>query len=231
MALLDYENCIPAPWNETKSVWNKTSSVWSIAYCDITTTFGTTKDDCGESFSSTIDSGTDSDWYSGITSYRPYTAYEPTNTTYEYLSVQYCMSEPFGGKCNVEVNNVLLGATCLSLLLKVALCALVLAKYSHQSPLTTIGDAIGSFITTPDPATRSMCTFNRWDFSKVKRNNKKGTRNNSWIGQPRRWEPLPKRLSAAVSRSTWILSYIYFVMVLIMAIVFLGLAIHSNGGL
>jgi hypothetical protein len=73
------------------------------------------------------------------------------------LEAEYCLAEPFIVPCELYVQNLMLLIVCAFCLLKAVICLVTMIRYRHQDPLITVGDAIESFIATPDPATHDMC--------------------------------------------------------------------------
>ncbi|KAM7205738.1 hypothetical protein V8F20_002971 [Naviculisporaceae sp. PSN 640] len=69
------------------------------------------------------------------------------------LRVDYCLAEPFHGQCSVGLSNQLLLAVAVCVLVKAYTCTVVIISMREQEPLVTLGDAIQSFISKPDPTT------------------------------------------------------------------------------
>ncbi|KAM7214239.1 hypothetical protein V8F06_010356 [Rhypophila decipiens] len=69
------------------------------------------------------------------------------------LRVDYCLAEPFPGQCSVGLSNQLLLAVAVCVLVKAITCMVVIVSMREQDPLVTLGDAIQSFISKPDPTT------------------------------------------------------------------------------
>jgi hypothetical protein len=75
---------------------------------------------------------------------------------------------------------------------------LYVAFGSLEDPLITIGDAVSSFLTSPDHTTRDMCLVSRKDVVKV-----------SHLGgmekfhAPKYWRPVRQRWFNAASKTRW----------------------------
>jgi len=69
------------------------------------------------------------------------------------LSVDYCLAEPDAQQCGVGVSNILLFIVVVCASTKVVTCVAIMATFRDQNRLVTLGDAIESFIVTPDSTT------------------------------------------------------------------------------
>ena len=87
-----------------------------------------------------------------------------TSTQPSYcVRVNYCLAEPVEPACTVALSRTLLIIVIVCNVVKL----LALAYTGHVSsfqPLTTIGDAIASFLTNPDPTTTGQGTLSVIDF-------------------------------------------------------------------
>ncbi|KAH6973975.1 hypothetical protein EDB80DRAFT_831233, partial [Ilyonectria destructans] len=73
------------------------------------------------------------------------------------LQVDYCLSEPFVVPCQAQVQNDAFLMVCIFCLVKAVVCLTALTRFRRHNPLITPGDAVGSFVTIPDPITENMC--------------------------------------------------------------------------
>ena len=71
----------------------------------------------------------------------------------DLLRVDYCLAEPVTQECSVGLSNVLLFAVMLCVCVKAITCSALIFAMRRQDPLVTLGDAIESFIVTPDTST------------------------------------------------------------------------------
>lgn len=71
------------------------------------------------------------------------------------LEVEYCLAEPSDGHCSIELVPEVLLIVVICNALKVACLAVILLLPRFQ-PIAIIGDAISSFLTTPDPVTQDV---------------------------------------------------------------------------
>ena len=70
----------------------------------------------------------------------------------QYFPVQYCLAQPVPEACQLGVSVIILGVVAACNLVKV-FCMYWTCARVHCEPLTTIGDAIASFLDTPDTIT------------------------------------------------------------------------------
>jgi hypothetical protein len=115
-----------------------------------------------------------------------------------YMTARYCLSEQIEGFCRTQVSNLLIFVVFLCCLGKSIFCTVAMLYLWHSRPLSTVGDAVDSFICIPDPTTEGMCTFGWRDFARNKR----------WTVSPRLWSSRKRRCSKAVPLSEWLTVYI-----------------------
>ncbi|KAH8683711.1 hypothetical protein BGZ61DRAFT_550641 [Ilyonectria robusta] len=77
------------------------------------------------------------------------------------LDLQYCLVQQFSPTCKVCVSNTLLMIVVTAAALKAILCVAALRCLSEEHPLVVPGDAIASFIRSPDRFTIGRCTLDR----------------------------------------------------------------------
>ncbi|KAK3403324.1 hypothetical protein B0T20DRAFT_429618 [Sordaria brevicollis] len=108
--------------------------------------------------------------------------------------------------CQLNVYGSFLGITVLLNLLIVLLLTSVLIFFKRPSftPLVTLGDAITSFLTDPDPVTRGACLLSKDD---VKKGNWA-----SGASQPKHWVPKPHRWFQTPSSPRWIIMGLVWVL-------------------
>ncbi|KAJ4393426.1 hypothetical protein N0V93_002636 [Gnomoniopsis smithogilvyi] len=131
------------------------------------------------------------------------------NESFNNLNVAYCLAEPAPVyKCKVGVSNALLLVVVLCTLTKVALGTLVVLKLPDSS-LVTLGDALESFISRPDPRTAGLGTFNNVDGHRIEREKRqvwdvdgllKGPR-------PRKWHFNSRRFKTVITKEVWLRTY------------------------
>ncbi|GAW23222.1 hypothetical protein ANO14919_127730 [Xylariales sp. No.14919] len=132
------------------------------------------------------------------------------------LDVKFCLAEPspYGSRHKVVSSNLLLLIVVIFLFLKVGLCTIVLLSLAEPSLITT-GDAIESFINSPDPVTLGLGTLDISDSWKLQRCSPQQSETISeetgWPPKirPRRWKtPAPKRrLIHTIPPSAWARTY------------------------
>ncbi|KAI0451961.1 hypothetical protein F5B21DRAFT_485209 [Xylaria acuta] len=74
----------------------------------------------------------------------------------DHLDVGYCLAERLEGQCGVGFSNLLFLIVTLCVLAKTVMCVAVIVVLRNQRSLVTIGDAVESFISRPDPHTQGL---------------------------------------------------------------------------
>ncbi|CAI6341942.1 unnamed protein product [Periconia digitata] len=131
------------------------------------------------------------------------------NATKGYIAgyqVQYCISKKVQRSCNVYWNTQIAIIVTVLNFLKAVLIYYT-AFWTRDKPLMSIGDAVISFLQTPDPTTINMCLVSKHNFAKAKYNFDAGQRR--WQSKKYLWKDAP-------SKTRWIL----FLLLLILAIAF-----------
>ncbi|KAK4224370.1 hypothetical protein QBC38DRAFT_423706 [Podospora fimiseda] len=143
----------------------------------------------------------------------------------EQWQVSHCLVQPPSQitlECRLQYSPQIMLAICTMNLIKAVVITFIWLKRKHQETtkdgtssnedsevLYTLGDAISSFMRTPDWQTRGMCLSTKYDFQEYK--SKKVVSSDSWSREPREWKPEPKRWGSSVSLGRWIASAaIYF---------------------
>lgn len=170
-----------------------------------------------------IGSWSDSDWLTSWLGLDPITGTIRTNgsiidsSKLPILDAKYCLVEPYQPHCQVRVFDSLLTVVMVFTLIKAVVCLASFMLLRSRHLLLTPGDAIESFIKRPDPATTQMCWLSAGDQEIQKPRDRNG-----WPKEPRQWTPKVGRLASVVPRRTWILSYIFFLALIILTSVLLG---------
>ena len=132
------------------------------------------------------------------------------------LTAKYCLSEQIQGFCKTQVSNVLFLVVFLCCLGKSVFATVTVVYLWHSQPISTIGDAVQSFIQNPDVNTEGMCTFGWQDFRKK----------TNWTATIRKWKSHKTRCAKAVPLGYWLVVYIYSVIVLATAFVLFGVDVE-----
>lgn len=74
---------------------------------------------------------------------------------------EYCLSETVEGQCSCIINLTIIWIVVACNIIKMVVMAIVAFSSTLDQPLCTIGDAINSFVTDPDPMTKDMCLVSR----------------------------------------------------------------------
>ncbi|KAI0850563.1 hypothetical protein F5Y00DRAFT_252254 [Daldinia vernicosa] len=154
----------------------------------------------------------ESDWI--IDLHRPSPCSTPNEKRYGYndsfnsFPVRYCLAEPSPiSSCQVGLSNILLLVTTGCVFLKAFICTLVVVYLPHTS-LVTLGDALESFISDPDPVTMGLGTFNIYDshriqFGQFADAETESATNLSDTARPRLWNRGTNRLISIVPKWAW----------------------------
>ena len=107
--------------------------------------------------------------------------------------IDYCMIEQVEQKCQLRFSLAIMVVVIISNIVKVSVMGLTIWKF--QTPtLVTIGDAMASFLDTPDPNTLGMCLATREIFRKGKWSNVHGGK----------WAPKKHHWFKAASTKRWL---------------------------
>lgn len=117
-------------------------------------------------------------WFSQMENWKPF-GQEPS----------YCLYEPIPERCSYSASIPIISIVIVSNFVKLV-CMYVVATRLRDSPLITVGDALESFLNTPDPHTKDMCLLNRAT-----------ARNGTWANTLTDGDPLPT--NAALPPLRW----------------------------
>lgn len=81
--------------------------------------------------------------------------------------IQYCLSQPVEGYCTLQFSLWIIVIVIICNITKLA-CMIMLLLRQQAKPLVTLGDAVESFLETPDPTTENMCLADKSEFSAKK---------------------------------------------------------------
>lgn len=143
------------------------------------------------------------------------------------LAVKYCLAEKLDQQCGVGLSNQILLAVVLCVLVKTVTCAVVLLvtfKKEASQPLVTLGDAIESFVVSPDQHTRGTGLVQDADV--------KGTRapqTDHRVAAMVRWHNTIYRGISTIPLRLWLLDSVPILMAMICIIVFIGI-MHGKVG-
>ncbi|KAJ4015485.1 hypothetical protein NW752_006946 [Fusarium irregulare] len=166
------------PFNSTtdKSFWdkhvpaNESNSLWFAADCRTSVSSdqrpdGKCSQTCGravgfwknESMSTRLGS-LPSDY---TFEFSPYASSYMADEAATNLTLKYCLVDELSQKCKVAISNQLLIIVVASIAVKGVLCLAVLFTLPKEQPLVVLGDAIESFICSPDQSTIGRCLMDR----------------------------------------------------------------------
>jgi hypothetical protein len=193
--------------NTTNTLWD----TWDVENQSTTTSPYTDYACCGAYFNNPTNLQSGSEW-----------EFEwPTpdeGTAIGNMTAMYCLSEQIEGFCKTQISNMLFFVVFLCCLGKSVFCTITIFYLWHSKPLSTVGDAVESFICTPDPAAKGMCTFGWRDFSRSAR----------WTAFPRLWRSRKIHCGTAVPLFEWLLVYILSILVLATSITLLVIEITQG---
>ncbi|KAL0258882.1 hypothetical protein SLS55_006386 [Diplodia seriata] len=140
-------------------------------------------------------------------------------TVYGYR-IRYCRSEKVDPKCRLNFN---LPVLCIVIAFNAVklVCMAYAASRMHDKPLITLGDAISSFIRSPDATTRSMCLATRIQFERSRKRQ-------DWsqaIETPMAYRPQRIRWSKTASMQHWLITVSLFIVALATVLGLLGYAV------
>jgi hypothetical protein len=143
---------------------------------------------------------------------------------------KYCLSEKVPGTCGLNLNLVIMLVVTICNLGKVI--AMLHAAFGiRDEPLITVGDAIESFLVTPDRFTEGKClTTKEKVVNQAKRSRKQKlseTSGQAVIPFPDVWQPTQLRWFNAASVSRWSLCISLFAVALAVIGTLLGLLVSS----
>ncbi|KAF4633179.1 hypothetical protein G7Y89_g4941 [Cudoniella acicularis] len=138
---------------------------------------------------------------------------------YQNTNVSYCLSKPAVEHCKLQFSLVLMIIVMISNVLKIV-CMIGALFASKAPPLVTIGDAIASFLTVPDDATKGRCMVSKSEFSWSPGKKK----------ERRPWTPVRHWWFISISKAFWVISLLFYVVSLGAAAYFLakGVVITSD---
>ncbi|KAI1359401.1 hypothetical protein F5Y08DRAFT_332352 [Xylaria arbuscula] len=122
------------------------------------------------------------------------------------ISIDYCLAKPLEATCQVGVAPILLLVVTIFVVIKTCTAILVATSIgsARETPLVTPGDAIASFITSPDTATVGYCTMSHRQTQQAFKS--KSSRAPS---EPQPWQGARKRWASAISKTQWAISYLF----------------------
>ena len=142
-------------------------------------------------------------------------------TTGEEGEISGCKSERTVEKCKVQFSlGIMIVVICCNL---VKACSMVMAVVRSREPtLVTLGDAVDSFLRTPDPTTMEICFADR---RFIKREWRRG-----WRAGPRQWKQKEvQRWWTNVSKTRWITCNLFCLTTIIVAGDLLRLGVNNDG--
>ena len=151
---------------------------------------------------------------------------------YDAVTGLYCLAEPFGAPCKIEVTNGFVLLLCLCIFIKNIVAIVLMVLLRDKKPVQCLGDMIQYQLRQRDDATMSgLCTFDQdWfrEYDPVKAAQYTDRMRIPWTAQAREWDWFEKRWWKAVPREIWLTTYILIAVVLAIASVLLGTGINHN---
>lgn len=117
----------------------------------------------------------------------------------DYRSMSYCLSQKVNQKCEMQFSLTIIIIVIVANVMKIGLMMVVLWGLNSHDTLVTVGDAIQSFLESPDPSTEGCCLMSRRNVQELWKN--------PAARSQQRWQP-PDRESffKACSPRRWISS-------------------------
>ena len=107
--------------------------------------------------------------------------------------IQYCLSQPAEKHCTTQFSLLIIIIVIICNITKLA-CMIMLLLRQQAKPLVTLGDAVESFLETPDSTTENMCLADKSEFSTKK----------PWSATRDSYEPRQLRWFAGASWKRWL---------------------------
>lgn len=139
------------------------------------------------------------------------------------LNLEYCLAQDIHPDCKVGLANKLLLIVTICIAIKSLLCIGVVIVLPREDPLVVPGDAIASFITSPDDTTAWWATLDRSLAGKAFSSSQQ-----AMMPQPREWHERSRRWFDAIPPAFWVLDYTLFAAVIIFLGCMFGAAQSSN---
>ncbi|KAK8094977.1 hypothetical protein PG997_001662 [Apiospora hydei] len=132
------------------------------------------------------------------------------DNNFSSLSVKYCLADPTPGRsCKVILSNYLILVVMPCILFKIITCTVVIGLLPAES-LVTPGDALNSFLSEPDHATRGLSTGDVHDFHRLEYSLPCPLANTceeygllSTLQLARAWRQKRRRIISVMPRSAW----------------------------
>ena len=169
----------------------------------------------------------------------------PDNWAPSGWHADHCLSEKIEGQCSFNINLAIIWIVVACNIIKLLTMAIVAFSGTIDRPIVTIGDAVVSFMTIPDRATKNMCLSSRQNVVERLRNYTEWKvlnlhkPQNEFPGGPDLWKPrddevwkYPERLkwAHAASGKRWTWATLFYLACLITVIGLLGRAIGFYQG-
>ncbi|KAI1746564.1 hypothetical protein F4782DRAFT_524081 [Xylaria castorea] len=121
------------------------------------------------------------------------------------LSVDYCLAQPLESTCRVGLSPILLLLVTICVVGKTltAILATLLLSRQNQPPLVTLGDAVASFIETPEDVNAVYCTFGQAEIRKAIASDSIFI-----LSKARKWKAVTKSRTVALPGYVWVASYL-----------------------
>ena len=131
-------------------------------------------------------------------------------------SVDYCLSEREEDHCKLEFSIAIMIIVIICNGTK-ALCIGLLVWKKDLRPLTTLGDAIASFLEEPDSATKGQCMKNQGHFKN----------SHDWEPSAHEWHARRQKWFSAASPQRWMACNSLCALTLLIGCILLGIGIQS----
>ncbi|RMJ13467.1 hypothetical protein CDV36_006880 [Fusarium kuroshium] len=114
------------------------------------------------------------------------------------LDLEYCLVQEFSPTFKVCISSGLLLIVVISVSLKAGLCVMVLRYLPKEDPFVVPGDAIASFIRSPDKFTTGRCLLDKESEGVL------DDRSYPYVGAPMYWKPDHRRWSRSIEGMVWL---------------------------
>ena len=141
---------------------------------------------------------------------------DPSAWSSQLSSVQYCLSQLEEDHCKLQWSVVIMLIVIVCNFAKTT-CMAILAWRKDMQPLTTLGDALASFLDDPDPTTKGQCLAGRDHFQRHK----------TWKPLAMKWKPQSHSWFSSASGLRWLVCNLLCLATLIVATILLQTGITN----
>ena len=133
---------------------------------------------------------------------------DPSTWRPDGFAANYCLSQKVQQRCGFNVNLITLIVVVICNVGK--LVGMLYVSFGNfEKPLVTVGDAISSFLECPDPTTKGMCLWTKWNVVSAVGSLPTKRSDLTWDEHhdPQTWVLRERRWYSTASRGRWFFSH------------------------